>query len=415
MKRMMRLLALAGALAMAGATPSLAQRLSPWVSAWSTGLVAADPDKPPPFPEGGFTIREVVRLTAGGPRVRLRLSNAFGTAPLRIDAAHVALSAAPASAAIVPGSDRKATFDGREAVTIPPGAVFLSDPVDLPVKALDRLAVSLSLEKAPALSTQHRSARTTTYIAAGAAPDAADLPGATTSLMWLQLAGVEVDNARVSAIATFGDSITDGSGAGVNRYERWPDVLAERLQADPKTRGLSVINAGIGGNRLLKDGSGVSGLARLDRDVLSQPGVKTLIVLIGVNDIGMLSREGPVTPEGRQAVVDGLIAGYRQVIERAHGLGIRVVGATILPFGGTKTYRSDADADADRRAVNQWIRASGAFDAVVDLDAATRDPDHPERLKSDYDSGDQLHPSPAGYRAMAAAIPLSLLVPKAQR
>lgn len=176
-----------------------------------------------------------------------------------------------------------------------------------------------------------------------------------------------------------------------------------------------MINAGIGANRLLKDGTSPSGLARLDRDVLSQPGVKTLIVLIGVNDIGMLSREGPVTPEGRQAVVEGLKAGYRQVIERAHALGIRVIGATILPFGGTKTYRSDADADADRQAVNAWIRTSGAFDAVVDFDAATRDPDHPERLKAEYDGGDLLHPSPAGYRAMAGAIPLSILVPKAQR
>jgi lysophospholipase L1-like esterase len=150
-------------------------------------------------------------------------------------------------------------------------------------------------------------------------------------------------------------------------------------------------------------------LARLDRDVFSHPGVKTLIVLIGVNDIGMLSREGPVTSEGRQAVVEGLKAGYRQLIDRAHGQGIRVIGATILPFGGTKTYRSDADADADRQAVNQWIRTSGAFDAVVDLDAVTRDPAHPERLKAEYDSGDLLHPSPAGYRAMAAAIPLAVL------
>ena len=402
------MLALVGALLLANSAWA-GDRLSPWVSAWSTGLVSSQTEKPSTWPEGPFVIREVVRLTAGGPRVRLRLSNAFGTAPLRIDAAHVALSAAPASAAIVVGSDRKVTFDGRETVTIPPGAVWLSDPIALPVKAMDRLAVSLALPAAPTVATQHRSGRTTTYLATGATPDAADLPGAATNLQWLQLAGVEVDNAKVSAVATFGDSITDGSGAGVNRYERWPDVLAERLQADPKTRNLSVINAGIGANRLLKDGTSVSGLARLDRDVFSHPGVKALIVLIGVNDIGMLSREGPVTPEGRQAVVDGLIAGYRQLIDRAHGQGIRVVGATILPFGGTKTYRSDADADADRQAVNQWIRTSGAFDAVVDLDAVTRDPATPSRLKAEYDSGDLLHPSPAGYRAMAAAIPLAVL------
>ncbi|WP_454717604.1 SGNH/GDSL hydrolase family protein [Caulobacter segnis] len=402
------MLALAGALLLA-TSGHAAERLSPWVSAWSTGLVSSETEKPPTWPEGPFMVREVVRLTAGGPRVRLRLSNAFGTAPLRIDAAHVALSAAPASAAIVAGSDRKVTFDGREAVVIPAGAVWLSDSVALPVKALDRLAISLALPAAPSVATQHRSGRTTTYLATAATPDAADLPGAITNLQWLQLAGVEVDNAKVSAVATFGDSITDGSGAGVNRYERWPDILAERLQADPKTRRLAVINAGIGANRLLKDGTSVSGLARLDRDVFSHPGVRTLIVLIGVNDIGMLSRDGPVTPEGRQAVVEGLIAGYRQLIDRAHGQGIRVVGATILPFGGTKTYRSDADADADRQAVNQWIRTSGAFDAVVDLDAVTRDPAHPERLKAEYDSGDLLHPSPAGYRAMAAAIPLAVL------
>ena len=402
------MLALAGALLLA-TSAGASERLSPWVSAWSTGLVSSETEKPPTWPEGPFVIREVVRLTAGGPRVRLRLSNAFGTTPLRIDGAHVALSAAPASAAIVSGSDRKVTFDGREAVVIPPGAVWLSDPVALPVKALDRLAVSLALPAAPGVATQHRSGRTTTYLAAGARPDAADLPDAITNLQWLQLAGVEVDNAKVFAVATFGDSITDGSGAGVNRYERWPDILAERLQADPKTRNLSVINAGIGANRLLKDGTSVGGLARLDRDVFSQPGVKTLIVLIGVNDIGMLSREGPVTPEGRQAVVDGLIAGYRQLIQRAHDQGIRVIGTTILPFGGTKTYRSDADAQADRQAVNQWIRTSGAFDAVVDLDAVTRDPAQPDRLKAEYDSGDLLHPSPAGYRAMAAAIPLAVL------
>lgn len=412
MKQAMRILALAGALVLATAGSSAAERRGPWVSAWSTAVVAAEPDKPPPFPQGPFVLRQVVRLTAGGPRVRLRLSNAFGTAPLRIDAAHAALSTARASAAIVAGSDRKVTFDGRDGVTIPAGAVYLSDPIALPAKALDRLAVSLQLPAPPNLSTQHRASRTTSYLAAGAAPDAADLPGATKTVQWLQLAGIEVENAKVNAIATFGDSITDGAGTAVDVDERWPDVLAERLQADPKTRGLSVINAGIGGNRLLSDGNSPSGLARLDRDVLTHAGVTTLIMLIGVNDIGNLSREGPVTPEKRQAVVQGLIAGYRQVIERAHGLGIRVIGATILPFSGTKVYRSDADADADRQAVNQWIRTSGAFDAVIDFDAVTRDPADPARLKAEYDSGDQLHPSPAGYRAMAAAIPLSLLAPR---
>jgi lysophospholipase L1-like esterase len=209
---------------------------------------------------------------------------------------------------------------------------------------------------------------------------------------------------------TLGDSITDGSGAGVDVYERWPDVLAARLQADPRTRNISVLNVGIGGNKMLKDGSGQAALARLDRDVLAQPGVKTLVLLIGINDIGGLSREGEVTPEKRAAVVAGLIAGYRQLIVRALERGIRVVGATILPCGGTKIYRSDAEADADRQAVNAWIRGSGAFDAVIDFDRVTRDPEHPERLLPAYDSGDQLHPSPAGYRAMGAAVPIEALI-----
>jgi lysophospholipase L1-like esterase len=187
-------------------------------------------------------------------------------------------------------------------------------------------------------------------------------------------------------------------------------VLAARLQADPRTRGVSVLNVGIGGNKLLKDGSGQAALARLDRDVLAQPGVKTLVVLIGINDIGGLSREGEVTPEKRTQVVNGLIAAYRQLIVRAHERGIRVVGATILPSGGTKVYRSDADADADRQAVNTWIRTSGAFDAVIDFDAVTRDPAHPERLLPAYDSGDLLHPSPAGYKAMGEAVPFAALL-----
>lgn len=382
-----------------------------WTGSWATALVPTDAANLP-APQGEVTIRQVVRLGAGGPRLRLRLANTFGTAPLRIDGARVALAGAPGGSAIVADTDRAVTFDGQAGVTIPPGATWLSDPVNLPVEGLARLAVSLRLPEVPRQASVHRSARTTAFVVAGDQSAAPELAGAATFTQWAQLAGVDVERppGKGMAVVTLGDSITDGSGAGVDVYERWPDVLAARLQADPRTRGVSVLNVGIGGNKLLKDGSGQAALARLDRDVLTQPGVKALIVLIGINDIGGLSREGEVTPEKRTQVVTGLIAAYRQIVIRAHERGIRVVGATILPCGGTKVYRSDADADADRQAVNAWIRGSGVFDAVVDFDRVTRDPAHPERLLAAYDSGDQLHPSPAGYKAMGEAVAIAQVV-----
>lgn len=409
-----RLLGLALCLGLAW--PAVAATPSPpaWTGSWATALVPTDATNLP-APQGEVTIRQVVRLGAGGPRLRLRLANTFGTAPLRIDGARVALSAAPGGSAIVEGTDRAVTFDGQAGVTLPPGATWLSDPVDLPVEGLARLAVSLRLPELPRQASVHRSARTTAFVVAGDQSAAPELAGAATFTQWAQLAGVDVERpsgkgVKGMAVVTLGDSITDGSGAGVDVYERWPDVLAARLQADPRTKGVSVLNVGIGGNKLLKDGSGQAALARLDRDVLAQPGVKALIVLIGVNDIGGLSREGEVTPEKRTQVVTGLIAAYRQIVTRAHERGVRVIGATILPCGGTKIYRSDADADADRQAVNAWIRGSGVFDAVVDFDRVTRDPAHPERLLPAYDSGDQLHPSPAGYKAMGEAVAIESLV-----
>jgi lysophospholipase L1-like esterase len=382
-----------------------------WTGSWATALVPTDAANLP-APQGEVTIRQVVRLGAGGPRLRLRLANTFGTAPLRIDGARVALAAAPGGSGIVAETDRAVTFDGQAGVTIPPGATWLSDPVDLPVAGLARLAVSLRLPEVPRQASVHRSARTTAFVVAGDQSAAPELAGAATFTQWAQLAGVDVErpSGKGMAVVTLGDSITDGSGAGVDVYERWPDVLAARLQADPRTKGVSVLNVGIGGNKLLKDGSGQAALARLDRDVLTQPGVKALIVLIGINDIGGLSREGEVTPEKRTQVVTGLIAAYRQIVTRAHERGLRVIGATILPCGGTKIYRSDADADADRQAVNAWIRGSGVFDAVLDFDQVTRDPAHPERLLPAYDSGDQLHPSPAGYKAMGEAVAIGALV-----
>ena len=394
------------------AWPAAAATTPPtWTGSWATALVPTDAANLP-APQGEVTIRQVVRLGAGGPRLRLRLANTFGTAPLRIDGARVALAAAPGGSGIVAETDRAVTFEGQAGVTIPPGATWLSDPVNLPVEGLARLAVSLRMPEVPRQASVHRAARTTAFVVAGDQSAAPELAGATTFTQCAQLSGVDVErpSGKGMAVVTLGDSITDGYGAGVDVYERWPDVLAARLQADPRTTGVSVLNVGIGGNKLLKDGSGQAALARLDRDVLIQPGVKALIVLIGINDIGGLSREGEVTPEKRTQVVTGLIAAYRQIVTRAHERGIRVIGATILPCGGTKVYRSDADADADRQAVNAWIRGSGVFDAVLDFDQVTRDPAHPERLLPAYDSGDQLHPSPAGYKAMGEAVAIGALV-----
>ncbi|HEY8614784.1 SGNH/GDSL hydrolase family protein [Phenylobacterium sp.] len=301
-----------------------------------------------------------------------------------------------------------ATFDGREAVTVPAGADYLSDPIPFPVQPLERIAVTVHLPKAPSRQTSHPGSRTTSWLLPGRHL-AADLIAAQPVVHWYQLAGVDVPAApKSAAIVILGDSITDGYGVGPDRDERWPDILAERLQVDPRTRRVSVLNHGIGGNRLLRDELGPNALARFDRDVLSQAGVRHLIVLIGVNDLGTLTRDGPVPPEAHRQLVAEMIGGYRQIVARARAKGIRVIGGTILPFAGAAVYSPTALHEADRQALNAFIRSPGAFDAVIDFDAVMRDPLRPDRLRPDLDSGDHLHPSIAGYRAMARAVPLSL-------
>ena len=402
-------LALAAALALpAQAAPAPQSR---WIGAWTAGLMS-DPKGALPEGSDDVTLRQVVRVTAGGPRIRLRLTNAFGASPLVVDSVRVGLAGERASAQVLPDSNKAVTFGGRAQVIVPAGASYLSDPIVLPVKPLTRLAVSFHLPNRPSESTLHWVANTTGWLAKGDCTADADLAGAQKIDHWHNLGGVEVEtSARAAVVLAFGDSITDGHGATPNQDDRWTDVLAQRLQADPRTRHIAVLNTGISGNRLLSSGSNPGGLSRLDRDVFSQPGVKTIILLLGINDIGALSREpGPITPEKRQAVVEGLAAGYTQVIQRAHAKGIKVAGATLLPFSGNKYYRSDAEADADRQAVNRWIRTSGAFDAVIDFDQITRDPARPLNMRAEYDSGDLLHPGPGGYRAMGAAIPLDLLL-----
>ncbi len=389
-----------------------------WVSAWSTAVHSPlpFPGLPPSPVFENQTIRMVVRPTIGGERLRIRFSNAFGTTALKIGSAHVALSSK--ASATVPGSDRALTFGGKASVTVPPGAPILSDPVDLKVLPLRELAVSVYLPEKTASSTIHFWAQHETYISESADLTAQqDIPNPITKSSWYWLAEVEVwAPNQTSATVTFGDSITDGVGAKQGEYSDWPDVLSKRLADGHSSSSLAVVNEGIGGNRILHDGAGASALARFDRDVLAQPGVSNLIVLEGINDIGWphmkprmpngtILKEPPFIHEVVGA--EDLIMGFQQIIERAHQHGIKVFGATLTPYEGADYYSEDGEAT--RQAVNQWIRTSGAFDGVFDFDAAVRDPVHPSQFRESYHSGDHLHPSATGYKAMANAIDLSVL------
>ncbi|MDG4826341.1 SGNH/GDSL hydrolase family protein [Asanoa sp. WMMD1127] len=391
-----------------------------WVATWGTAVTGA---ATPPQPATTFddqTLRQVVHVSAGGTAVRVRLSNEYGTRPLAIGAARIARHAT--GSAIVPGTDRPLTFGGRGTVSIPPGAPAVSDPVRLPVAAGADLVISLYLPAPTPAATLHSSAFQRTYVAAGDVTRAADLPGAQETTSWYFLSGVTVAaSARSGAVVAFGDSITDGAVTTVDANHRWPDFLAARLRADRKLRDLGVVNAGIGGNRLLYDGNtlpdpvfgglgpifGDSALSRFDRDVAARPGVRHVIVLLGINDIG---QPGSIAPAEEAASAEDLIFAHRQLIARAHERGLRIHGATLTPFEGTAIpgYYTPAN-EAKRQALNAWIRTSGEYDGVVDFDRAVRDPAQPGRMLPAYDSGDGLHPNDAGMRAMAEAVPLRLL------
>lgn len=349
------------------------------------------------------TVRQTVRISGGGKALRIHLSNLMGTAPLMIDDVHVALAKASGSTSVRAGSDRRVLFGGSRQVSIAGGAEYVSDPISLPVADRTILSVSFHLPHAPTAVTSHPGSRTGSYIAKGDHAGDAALGGKRVE-HWYFLAGVDVA-ACGRTIVALGDSITDGHGATTDADDRWTDVLAARL---PAGTGLSIVNQGIGGNRVLRDGLGPNALARFDRDVLAQARVRFLIVLEGVNDLGVLTRDHPATPAEHDALVADLKEGYRQIARRAHERGIKVIGGTIMPYGGSTYYHPDAFNDADRSAVNQWIRTSGVFDAIVDFDALMRDPARPDHLATAVDSGDGLHPSAAGYARMGEAIPLAL-------
>jgi len=399
--------AIAGSvLILALALPAGAQAATEhWVGSWATSPYAAAGGPWIRVPDvQNATLRQIVHITLGGSALRVRFTNEFGTQPLEIQAADVAVSAG--NGAIQAGSDHALTFNGKASIVIPPGALALSDPVPLATKALTDLAISMYLPAQQiTVATFHGDAAQTSYVQQGNAVSAETLASPSHIRSWYFLKGVDVEPSRPQdgAVVAFGDSITDGAFAAMDENHRWPDFLAQRLQADAKTKGLSVLNEGIGGNRILRDGTGPSALARFDRDVLAQAGVKYMIVLEGINDIGRLAQ--PNDPIDAVTAED-LEQGLQQLVARAHEHGIKVFGATLTPYQGAGYY--SAKGEAVREALNQWIRTSGVFDGVVDFDKTARNPSDPNRYLPKYDHGDHLHPSDAGYEAMGDSIDLSL-------
>jgi lysophospholipase L1-like esterase len=340
------------------------------------------------------TLRQIVHTTIGGDRVRIRISNEYGDRPLTIGAVRIAVRSSGST--IDSTTDRAITFGGKPAIVVRAGAVITSDPLVYAVPRLGDLAVSFFLPDSARTSTRHALAVRSTYVSRGGNQVSSRVFAADTTMRsWLFLTAVEVTNPRIAGtIVAVGNSITDGYGATPDSNRRWPDVFAQRLLSSSEPP-RAVVNAGISGNRVLSPGAGPSLLARFDRDVLMQPGVTHVILLEGINDISGSATDG--------TTADDLIFAQRQLVDRAHERGIVIIGATLTPFA-----RAPDDREAKRQALNEWIRHSGAYDAVIDFDAVTRDPANPRRLLPLYDSGDQLHPSDAGYQAMAGAIDLAL-------
>lgn len=413
-RRILALLSVVVMLSVAGVAPAASAGDAPgpdryWVGAWSAAPQAVLPGT---LGADGFqdqTLRMIVRPSIGGQSIRLRLSNAFGDRPVLFSDVRVGVR--QLEAGLVQGSAVTVRFGGRQQVTVPRGATVLSDAVPLRVRADQELAVSMYVPAATGPATTHRLPRVTNYIAAGNVADQANAAGfTTTTTSWFFISGVDVAaRPNAGAVLTVGDSITDGFASTVDAWRSYPDFLADRLQAR-RGRPLAVLNQGISGNRVLNDSPccGVNALARIDRDVLAQSGVESVILLEGINDIGFSQLALPTFAPATEVTADEIIFGYEQFIDRLSEKGIQVIGGTLTPFEGAG-YFTEA-GEQKRQAVNEWIRTSGAFDAVIDFDAALRDPANPRRLLAAYDSGDRLHPNDAGYRAMADAVDLRILI-----
>jgi lysophospholipase L1-like esterase len=372
-----------------------------WVGTWTTAPQLVEPRNNPPEPGlSNNTIRQVAHVSLGGDSLRVKFSNEFSTSPVIMNTVHIAVSVD--SSKIDPDTDLALTFGGEPEVTIEPGSTVTSDPFRFTLEPRTNVAITIYFGDTPADVTGHPGSRTTSYILPGDEVSGVDFPGAVRTDHWYIINTIDVMAPEsAAAVVVLGNSITDGRGSGTNKQNRWPDVLAHRLQENPDTRQIAVLNAGIGGNCVLRDCLGPAALSRFDRDVIGATGVRWLIILEGINDIG-----GSQGTEGTAKVATDLIAAYEQMIDSAHNKGILVYGATLMPFGGS--FYDSPEHETARQKVNEWIRTSGSFDAVIDLDAAVRDPENPLQLLPAGDTGDHLHPNETGHRMMAEAVDLTL-------
>ncbi|MDQ3261253.1 MAG: SGNH/GDSL hydrolase family protein [Pseudomonadota bacterium] len=389
-----------------------------WIATWSASpheVWAPDFLAPMKAPRNLWaqTVRQIASVSIGGKRVRVVLSNEFGPWPVKIDAAHVALS--DKGSAIVAGSGKSLTFGGKSSIVIPPGAPVISDPIDLSVAPLSSVVVSFFLPDVTPVTTFHWDASQTTYVVAGNKTGETDFKADATFTARVLVSEIMVDApANARAIVMFGDSITDGNNSTPDTNRRWPDVLARRL-VEAGGPPVAVLNQGISGARILTDRMGVNALARFDRDVLRHRHADTVVLMMGINDIGW--PDSILEPNAPAPSPEDIIAGYQQLIARAHLHNMRIIGATLTPFedtfkGSPLSGYYNAAKEQKRQAVNKWIRDSGAFDGVIDFDAVVRDPARPTFIQAAFDSGDHLHPNDAGYKAMADSIDLKLLTGK---